>query len=160
MKYMLFMILAFSIIQAKSQKMEEKDYYFGIELNAGADKVMNTLKEVLKTKGFGVITEIDMKAKITEKLDSVSMPAYYILGVCNPGFAYKTIQVEENIGLFLPCKIIVREKENGNVFVAAVNPEIMVHILGNNELEKISREVAVLLKEAIEELYGKISENN
>ncbi len=95
----------------------------------------------MKKEGFGVITEIDMEAKLKEKLDDVDLPPYRILGVCSPSFAYQTIQVEENIGLFLPCKTLIKDVGNGKIEVVMVNPSALMSMLEKEELKKIADEV-------------------
>ena len=95
----------------------------------------------MKKQDFGVITEIDMDKKLQEKLDNVDIKPYKILGVCNPSFAYKTLQVEENIGLFLPCKAVIKELDNGMVEVVIVSPTILMKMLGKKELVEIAKKV-------------------
>ncbi|MEO8217627.1 MAG: DUF302 domain-containing protein [Acidobacteriota bacterium] len=88
-------------------------------------------KEALKQQGFGVLSEIDMKAKLKEKLD-VDYQRYVILGACNPSLAYKALQADKEIGLLLPCNIIVYETGTGESVVSAVDPDSMMAIAGDN----------------------------
>ncbi|MDO9039841.1 MAG: DUF302 domain-containing protein, partial [Bacteroidota bacterium] len=84
------------------------EYYFSAILHTGFDDAVAKITEALKTEGFGVLTEIDMQAKLKEKL-GVNYKKYKILGACNPAFAYKALQAEEMIGVMLPCNIVVTD---------------------------------------------------
>lgn len=101
----------------------------------------------LKNEGFGVLTTIDVKETMKKKLD-VAFPNYIILGACNPPFAYKTLQAEEQIGLLLPCNVIVYEKD-GKTIVAAFDPMVMTAILDNQEIGPVAEEVKTRLERAI-----------
>ena len=114
-----------------------------------AEAVLQTT-EALKKEGFGVLTEIDMKAKLKEKLD-VDFRNYVILGACNPSLAYQALQEELNLGLLLPCNVIVYEDENGSV-VAAIDAKKMMSVVENEKLEKVSEMVNEKLKRAIESI--------
>lgn len=92
------------------------------------EKVIAEFKNV----GFGVIVEIDMDLALKEKLDEVNMKPYKILGVCNPGFAYKALQAEPNIGVFLTCKVIVKQVDDNKVEVVSSNPGMLMQMLDNN----------------------------
>ena len=80
------------------------------------------MKASLKEQGFGIITEIDMHSTLEEKLGDVDMKPYRILGACNPKYAYQTLQKEENIGLFLPCKVLIKQTDENRCDVVMVNP--------------------------------------
>ncbi|MDH5542976.1 MAG: DUF302 domain-containing protein [Nitrospinota bacterium] len=107
-------------------------------------KVRNTLKE----RGFGILTEVDVKKTLKEKINAEFMP-YKILGACNPPFAHKSLNAEREIGLMMPCNVIVYEDEKG-VHVSAVDPKAAMGMIKNPELEKVAGEVSAKLKEAIE----------
>jgi uncharacterized protein (DUF302 family) len=117
------------------------------DFNETLEKVIEALKDV----GFGVITEVNMKEKLKEKLD-VDYKQYVILGACNPGFAYEAVQIEEELGVLLPCNVLVIDKEDGSVQVSAVDAAKMMSIVGNVELEKIAMTVNERLKQAVESL--------
>lgn len=117
------------------------------EFNVVVEKVTLKLKEI----GFGVITDIDMDQKLEEKLD-VDLKPYKILGVCNPSFAYKALQAEPNVGVFLPCKVVLKELEGNQVEVVSSNPSILMKVLNNDELNKLADEVTIKIKMAIENL--------
>lgn len=114
-----------------------------------ADAVLQTT-DALKKEGFGVLTEIDMKAKLKEKLD-VDFRNYVILGACNPSLAYQALQEELNLGLLLPCNVIVYEEDEGAV-VAAIDAKKMMSVVENEKLEKVSEMVNEKLKRAIESI--------
>jgi len=98
----------------------------------------------LKKEGFGVLTTIDVKETLKKKID-IDIPRYIILGACNPPFAHKAIQAEPEIGLLLPCNVIVYEKENA-VHVAAFDPQIMGAVIDNPALLPIADEVRTRLQ--------------
>ncbi len=114
------------------------------------DAVART-REALKDQGFGVLTEIDVQATMKEKLDA-SLQPYTILGACNPGFAFKALQMENKIGTMLPCNLIVQETPDGVVEVAAINPLVSMKAVGNAELEQLAGEVDLRLQQALDRL--------
>ena len=106
--------------------------------------------ELLKEEGFGVLTEIDVQATLKKKLDEDVAP-YVILGACNPKLAARALKLEPDIGLLLPCNVIVASREDGT-HVAVVNPASMVSFTGNAELEAVSREADERLRRVIDRL--------
>lgn len=118
----------------------------GLSYESAIDKVT----EELKKEGFGILTTIDVRDTLKKKLD-VDFPKYIILGACNPPFAHKTLQAEEEIGLLLPCNVIVYEK-NGETHVAAFDPMTMTQIIDNPSVEPIAREVKDRLARVISAL--------
>lgn len=126
-------------------------YYFSKKVNVGFDEVIENVTAALKEEGFGVLTDIDMKATFKKKLD-VDFRKYRILGACNPNFAYKAVGAEPNIGLMLPCNVIVQEHEDGSVEVAAVDPLASMGAVENDNLGNIAAEVQERLKKVIENL--------
>ncbi len=107
-------------------------------------------REVLKEQGFGILTEIDVKKTLQEKL-GVDYKNYIILGACNPPRAYKALTLEEEIGLLLPCNVIVYESDDG-VVVAAVDPEVAFTVSDNDSLRPLAAEVKQMLTEALNNL--------
>ena len=103
------------------------------------EQVIEKVTEELKKEGFGVLTTIDMKETLKKKID-VDIPRYTILGACNPHFANKALQVEQEIGLLLPCNILVYE-QNGSVIVSAFDPGAMEKIVSNPAIQPLSEEV-------------------
>jgi uncharacterized protein (DUF302 family) len=112
---------------------------------------INKVTEELKKEGFGILTEIDVKETLKKKLD-VDFRKYKILGACNPPLAYKALQSEENIGVMLPCNVIVQEKPDGSVQVSAINPMVAMQSVGNESLGEIAAEVSGKLKKVIDNL--------
>jgi uncharacterized protein (DUF302 family) len=112
------------------------------------DHAVAKVTEELKKEGFGVLTTIDVKETMKKKLD-VDFPAYVILGACNPPFAYEALKAEEQIGLLLPCNVIVYEK-GGATVVAAFDPLVMSAILENDSIKAVADEVRGRLKRVIE----------
>ena len=146
------LLLTFISLTAVSQNnVAEESYYYSKTVKGDLENVTKKVKTALKDQKFAIVTEIDMHKTLEEKLD-VKMKGYRILGACNANFAYQTVQKEENIGVFLPCKVLLKEKENNTVEVVAVNPEQLMKMLGNEELEPISKEVAERFKKALEQL--------
>jgi uncharacterized protein (DUF302 family) len=126
-------------------------YYFSTVLNTNFKNAEAIIIEVLKTEGFGIISEIDMRSKLKEKL-GVDFRKYKILGACNPSFAYKALQVEEKIGVMLPCNIVIMDKENGTTEVTAINPIASMMAIQNPALEPLANEITEKLKRVIEAL--------
>lgn len=114
-----------------------------------ADAVSKTKGELSK-EGFGVLTEIDVKATLKKKLD-VDYENYFILGACNPPFAFQALKCEKEIGLFLPCNVIVYE-EGGETFVSAVLPTVAMSMVENPALSVIAVEVEKKLKKVVDSL--------
>ncbi len=110
--------------------------------------IRERIVENLKDVGFGVITEIDLKDKLKEKLD-VDCKNYVILGACNPGFAYEAIQMEEELGVLLPCNVVVIDKEDGNVQVSAIDAQKMMSVVGNAELDAVAKTVNDRMRQAL-----------
>lgn len=104
-------------------------------------------RSALLSKGFGVLTEIDVAATMKKKLD-VEMPAYLILGACNPKMAYGAIKIEPRVGAMLPCNVILREVPGG-VEVSAVDPVASMQAIDNPDLQEVAGQVRALLSEAI-----------
>jgi uncharacterized protein (DUF302 family) len=124
------------------------EYYFSTVINSGFDESVKKATEALKAEGFGVITEIDMHAKLREKL-GVEFKKYLILGACNPPSAYKAIQAEEMIGVMLPCNVVVIDKGNGNTMIAAVDPMASMMAVHNPAIEPLAADITAKLKKVI-----------
>lgn len=126
-------------------------YYFNKFVDMSFEEAVAAATERLKDAGFGVLTEIDVKATMKKKLDKDLRP-YLILGACNPGFAYKALQAEDKIGTMLPCNVIVREDEEGRIEVAAVDPIASMQAVDNPELGAIATQVREQLQGVIDRL--------
>jgi len=127
------------------------NYYFTKEVETNFDDAVAKVKEELKKEGFGVLTEIDVKDTLKQKIN-VDFKKYKILGACNPPFAYKALLSEEKIGLMLPCNFIVYEKENGKTEVSAINPLFSMQAVNNANLKEIANEVSVKLQRVVNNL--------
>jgi uncharacterized protein (DUF302 family) len=126
-------------------------YYFSTRTDLNYEDAIAKTIEELKKEGFGVLTEIDVKATLKSKID-VEFPKYIILGACNPQFAYKALLSEEHIGAMLPCNVVVRENKAGQIEVFAVDPVASMTAVENADLAPIAQEVRQKLKVVIESI--------
>lgn len=115
------------------------------------DDAIIKVTEDLKNEGFGVLSEIDISATLKKKLD-VDFRKYKILGACNPPAAYKALQAEGHIGVFLPCNVIVQEHEDGSIEVSAVDPVASMMAVKNDTLGEVATDIQNRLKKVIEGL--------
>ena len=127
------------------------NYYFSKTIQSSFNEALKLVTEGLKAEGFGVISEIRMHEKLKEKL-GVDFKRYVILGACNPSFAYKALQIEDKIGIMLPCNVLVIEQTTESIEIAAVNPVASMASITNTELDKVAKEVTETLKRVIENL--------
>ena len=116
------------------------DYYFSKTIDESFDNAIHKVTEALKSEGFGILTEIDIKDTLKKKLN-VDFYNYKILGACNPPFAYKALLAEDKIGTMLPCNVIVQEKVSGQVEVSAVDPAASMQAIENKALTDIATEI-------------------
>jgi uncharacterized protein (DUF302 family) len=126
-------------------------YYFAKTLNVSFDEAVTRVTEELKKEGFGVLTEIDVRATMKKKLD-VEFRNYRILGACNPPFAHRALLAEDKIGAMLPCNVIVQEHAPGVVEVAAVDPVASMAGVDNPDLGGIAAEVRLKLRRVVDGL--------
>lgn len=126
-------------------------FYFSKIVDMTLEEAIQRVTEVLKSEGFGVLTEIDVKATLKKKLD-IDFREYRILGACNPQFAYKALQVEEKIGAMLPCNVVVQINPQGQVEVSAVDPVASMSGVANVDLGEIAVQVQDKLKKVVEEI--------
>ena len=126
---------------------------YGIKktLDCTYDEAVAKAREGLAKEGFGVLTEIDVKATLKKKLDE-DFRNYIILGACNPAFALKAFNLETEIGLFLPCNVIVYENDNGSVVVSAIDPLVMMSMIDTPGLAELAAEVKDKLQNVIDAL--------
>ena len=124
-------------------------YYIAKTTDLSFDEAIEKVTAELKEEGFGVLTEIDVKATMKKKLD-VDFPPYRILGACNPQFAYQALQAENKIGTMLPCNVIVRQTDAGGIEVAAVDPIASMQAVDNDDLAEIAGEVRERLRTIVE----------
>jgi len=126
-------------------------YYFAKIVDLAFDEAVQRVTEQLKQEGFGILTEIDMKATLKKRLD-VDFRNYKILGACNPPFAYRALQAERMVGTMLPCNVIVQEAGEGKTEVAAIDPVASMQAIKNAELAEIAGQVRLKLKSVIERI--------
>lgn len=125
-------------------------YGFTKEMNQSFSEAVDLVTSALKQEGFGILTRIDVKEKFKEKL-GIDFPNYVILGVCHPSSAHQAIIAEENIGLLLPCNVIVFEK-NDKTMVSIIKPSVAMSMIENEKLETVAVTVESKLKQVIESL--------
>ena len=126
-------------------------YYISTLLDTTFEDAVDRVTEGLEAEGFGILTEIDVRATLRKKLD-VEFRPYLILGACNPHFAHQALQAEEMIGAMLPCNVIVQDKGEAGIEVAAVDPRASMQAIDNPDLESIAGEVRAKLEAVIEAL--------
>jgi len=136
-----------------SAQSQHSKYGFSKTLNVPFEEALEKVGSALKEEGFGVLCEIDIQDKLKEKL-GVDFRRYTILGACNPPLAYKTLQEEINIGLLLPCNVIVYESdEAGKSVVAAIDAKTMLSVVGDNAtLDAVATEVNEKLQRVVAQL--------
>ncbi len=115
-------------------------YGFTVTVNEPFDSAVQRVTNALKVEGFGILTEIDIKATMKKKLDIDQRP-YKILGACNPQLAHQAIEAEPDIGLLLPCNVVVREAEDGSVVVGFMDPATVLGLVERPELQALGAEV-------------------
>jgi uncharacterized protein (DUF302 family) len=126
-------------------------YYFSKTLLVGFDAAIQQTTDALKDKGFGIITEIDVKKTLKEKL-GVEFRNYRILGACNPKLAFEALQLEDKVGTMLPCNVVVNEIAQGRTEVAAIDPVASMQAIDNPQLKQSAERVRTLLQNVIDSL--------
>ncbi|OYZ86665.1 MAG: hypothetical protein B7Y00_06150 [Sphingomonadales bacterium 17-56-6] len=126
-------------------------YYMAAQLQGSFDEAIARTEAALKTEGFGVISRIDIQQTLKAKID-VDFRPYTILGACNPALAHEALQLEDKVGLMLPCNVIVQQLGPGTVEVAAIDPVASMQSIDNPELMKAAQTVREKLSRAIEQL--------
>src|SRR4030043_376412 len=125
-----------------------KKYAFSTVLDTSYEDAVSKVTNTLKEEGFGVLTEIDVKSTLKKKLD-VDFRKYVILGACNPPYAHRTLQADLDVGLLLPCNVIVYETDDKKAYVSALNPVSALEVIKSEELRKIAKEVSEKLQRVI-----------
>ncbi|MGW1738714.1 DUF302 domain-containing protein [Nocardia sp. NPDC001965] len=132
---------------------ETIDLALSTTLTTGFEDAVESTREALAAQGFGVLTEIDMQATLKAKLGH-DMEDYRILGACNPPLAHRAVEVDRQIGLLLPCNVVVRRsRDSDEVIVEAMNPQLMVQVTDDPGLQPIAAEAAIRLQAAIDSLH-------
>ena len=127
------------------------DYGFQTTLSTTFDIALPQVLAALKAEGFGVLSDIDVAGAMKEKLN-IHMPPYRILGACNPPLAYRALQAEPDIGLLLPCNVIVRQNADGQVTVGFLDPQLMVGLTGNPKIREVADDAAARLHRVCDSL--------
>lgn len=127
-------------------------YGFHVTVAGGFDEVIEKVTEALKTEGFGVLTTINVKAALKEKINVDRRP-YTILGACNPVLANQAINAEPDIGLLLPCNVLVREEDDGSVTVAFMDPKAVLGLVERDDVAPLAEEVRGKLEKVRDLLF-------
>ena len=131
--------------------MKTSSYGFSKVINLSFEQALEKVKEELQKEGFGILSDIDVKATLKKKLD-VDFKPYRILGACNPPNALKALQAEEQVGLLLPCNVIVYVNDQDQTVVAAIDPVAAMQIVDNEDLANVAREIQQKLKKVFNNL--------
>jgi uncharacterized protein (DUF302 family) len=126
-------------------------YYFSKTLPTGFDEAVQRTTEALKRVGFGIITEIDVKKTLKDKIGA-DFRSYRILGACNPKLAHEALQLEDKIGTMLPCNVVVQDVGGGKTEIAAIDPVASMQAIDNPQLREAATRVQTMLKQVIESL--------
>lgn len=133
--------------------MQKQHYGFGCILADPIDEAVRKTTEALKAEGFGVLTTIDVQTTLKVKL-GVERKPYIILGACNPDLAHRALQAEPELGLLLPCNVIVYEEDDGSSRISIIDPKQMMGMVQNDELAAVAKEAEERLRRVVDKLQG------
>ncbi|RMH61919.1 MAG: DUF302 domain-containing protein [Zetaproteobacteria bacterium] len=134
-----------------------KQYGFDMEFPGTIEQAEQAITDSLREVGFGVLTRIDVAATLRKKLGLDRRP-YLILGACNPKIAAQALEMEEHLGLLLPCNVVIYQDAKDRTIVSVIDPVAMLSVVGNPELDAVARDVAALLKQALAALTDSASQ--
>ena len=126
-------------------------YYYARTIQASFEDAVGRTREALQAEGFGVITEIDVQKTLKTKIN-VDFRRYLILGACSPAMAYQALQIEDKVGTMLPCNVVVQERSEGTVEIAAIDPEASMQAIENRALTEKAAEVGAKLRRALDRI--------
>jgi uncharacterized protein (DUF302 family) len=126
-------------------------YGFGTKITGSFDEVVEKVTAALKEQGFGILTEIDVKKTLKEKLGVEKRP-YKILGACNPPLANQALEADPDIGLLLPCNVVVREEEDGSISVSFMDPEAVLALVDHEHIGALAEQVRGRLQDVMDKL--------
>jgi uncharacterized protein (DUF302 family) len=126
-------------------------YYFEKTVSTNFDETLEQVEKALKNEGFGILTEIDVQATLKKKIKA-DFRKYKILGACNPPFAHKALLAEENVGLMMPCNVVIQESDRDKIKVSAINPQAAMQATGNENLADLAFEISAKLERVINSL--------
>lgn len=127
------------------------EYHLSKIIDKPYEAAVDAVTQALKSEGFGVLTEIDVKATLKKKLD-VDFRKYVILGACNPPLAYEALSTEDKVGVYLPCNVVVQETDGGQAEVSAMNPMVAMQGINNPAMGGLAQKVSAALGRVIERL--------
>ncbi|GAB1350536.1 DUF302 domain-containing protein [Ignavibacteriales bacterium] len=126
-------------------------YYFEKVVSTDYNETVEAVTVALKVEGFGVLSDIDVQDTLKKKINA-DVRKYRILGACNPPFANKAIHIEENVGLMMPCNVVIQETDSGKIKVSVINPTAAMQAIGNQNLSELAVEITARLERVIEVL--------
>jgi uncharacterized protein (DUF302 family) len=151
MKLRIITVVCFLIIVLSSFAQKES-YYMSKVLDVNYEEVIVKLEEVVKEQGFGIVNKMPIHESLNSKISDINMKPYIVVGVCNANIAWESIQHESNIGVFMPCKVIVKYLDETKTEVVFVKPSVTMSVIDNPEIQKTADEVTKSLEKILNSL--------